>query len=139
MTVDFLYALAAEIVVVTHLVVVVFILLGGFLVWRWNWIGWVHVPIVLWGTFIHFTGWLCPLTPLENFLRAKAGQAGYEGSFVEHYILALLSWDGRTYAMQVLIGILVLAANCVPYGLLFFRLGLVRNRLSSFSDRVRVP
>lgn len=120
MIAGFLYGLAAESVVFIHLAVVAFTSLGGFMVWRWKWIGWIHVPVVLWGSLIHFTGWICPLTPLENFFRMKAGDAGYDGSFVEHYILALLTTN-RTHAMQILVGIFVLAANAVPYGILLQR------------------
>ncbi len=133
MSAGFLYGLVAEAVVFIHLAAVVFTLLGGFMVWRWKWIAWVHVPVVLWSSLIHFTGWICPLTPLENFFRMKAGQAGYEGSFIEHYILALLTTN-RTYAMQIFTGILALAANCIPYGILFFRFGLVRDRLRGARD-----
>ena len=138
MNADFLYRLAADAVVFVHLSGVVFILFGGFLVWRWKWTGWVHVPIFLWGALIHFTGWICPLTPLENYFRVKSGGAAYEGSFVEHYILSLVVSD-RTYVMQILIGLFVLVINVIPYGVLFLRPRLIRYRPGCSGDRLRVP
>ena len=55
---------------------------------------WLHLPAAAWGAWIEFADRVCPLTPLENWLRVRAGGAGYSGGFVEHYILPLL-YPGR--------------------------------------------
>ena len=81
------YRLAADALVAAHLAFIVFVIVGGLLVLRWRRLVYVHIPAVIWGAMIEFKQWICPLTPLENELRAKAGQAGYTGGFVEYYFL----------------------------------------------------
>jgi hypothetical protein len=80
----------ADLVVVVHSLFVLFVVCGGLLVLRWWKVIYLHLPAVIWGAFIEFAGGICPLTPLENSLRRSAGLAGYEGGFVEHYILPVL-------------------------------------------------
>ena len=98
-----------------HLAFVVFVALGGLLVLRWRRLAWVHVPIALYGALIEFVGFICPLTPLENWLRRRGGEAGYEGGFVEHYITAALYPTGLTREIQIAIGVGVLVLNAVVY------------------------
>jgi len=81
-----LYRVLADGVVLVHAAFVTFVVLGGFLAWRWRAIALLHVPCALWGIAIEYGGWICPLTPLENLLRERAGLEGYRGGFVEHYV-----------------------------------------------------
>jgi len=111
----------ADAVVVLHAAFVVFVVLGGFLVLRWRRIAWLHVPAAIWGVLIEYAGWICPLTPLENALRERAGQAGYSGGFVEHYVLGALYPAGLTRQMQWVIGGLVLLINGLVYVSLWMR------------------
>ena len=69
------------------------------------------MPAVAWGVAIEFGGWICPLTPLEVALRQRGGEAGYSGSFIEHYVTPVLYPDGLTRSMQVVLGLTVLAVN----------------------------
>lgn len=117
------YYAAADAILVVHLVFVLFVVFGGLLVLRWPWAAWLHLPAVAWGALIEFTGWVCPLTPLEVALRQRAGEFGYAGGFVEHYIVALLYPPGLTPDVQILLGILVLAANAAIYVSALRRLG----------------
>ena len=80
------YRLGADLVLVLHLAFVLFVVAGGLLVMKWPALIWLHVPAVAWGAFIEYAGWICPLTPLENELRALAGAATYHADFVEHYL-----------------------------------------------------
>jgi hypothetical protein len=105
----------ADLVVVIHLAFVLFVVFGGLLALRWPRIAYLHVPAAIWGALIEFTGWICPLTPLENALRARAGQAGYRGDFVEHYILPTLYPTALTRNIQLLLGALVLLLNLAIY------------------------
>jgi hypothetical protein len=116
------YGLLADAVVVLHLAFVTFVVAGGLLVLRWPRLAWAHVPTAAWGALIEFGGWICPLTPLENHLRRLAGQAGYEGGFVERYLLAALYPQGLSRTHQVVLGALVLLVNLLVYGLLIRRL-----------------
>src|SRR3712207_9266426 len=79
------YRGAADVVLVVHLAFVLFVVLGGLLALRWPRVAWVHVPVALYGATIEFVGFVCPLTPLEVWLRRRGGEAGYEGGFIGHY------------------------------------------------------
>lgn len=111
-----LFSVAADLVASLHFAFVVFVLLGGLLVVRWPRWAWLHLPAVAWGVSIEFMGWLCPLTPLENRLRNEAGLAGYEGGFVEHYLLPVLYPESLTRSVQIVLGLLALLINVGLYG-----------------------
>ncbi len=122
--------LAADAVVVFHLLFIAFALCGGALVlWRRRF-AWLHVPAVAWAAFVEFSGTLCPLTPLENALRRRAGDAGYAGGFVEHYLIPLIYPAGLTPAIQVAIGTVLVAVNVV-----FYALALRRGRSGARATR----
>jgi len=115
------YRLLADAVAVSHLGFVLFALLGGLLVWRWpGWL-WAHLPAVVWAVLIEWGGWICPLTPLENWLRHQAGQAGYSSGFVEHYLWPLLYPEDLTRAGQWWLGAGVAVLNLAVYGRLLWR------------------
>jgi hypothetical protein len=116
------YRLLADILVGIHFLFVVFVVAGGFLTWRWPRLAWIHVPVALWGVLIEFAGWICPLTPLENSLRRAAGQAGYTGGFVEHYVIPVVYPGALTRDIQLALGVAVIAINVVVYGRLARRL-----------------
>jgi hypothetical protein len=115
------YRLAADLVVAAHALFVAFVLGGGFLAWRWRKLAWVHAPAAAWGALIEFAGWICPLTPLENTLRLRAGEAGYAGGFVEHYVIPVVYPAGLTPAVQVVLGTVVILVNAIAYGVLLAR------------------
>jgi hypothetical protein len=107
--------LAADAVIVVHLAFVVFVLVGGVLVLRRGIWATVHLPAVAWAAFAELSGTICPLTPLENSLRRSAGTAGYDGGFVEHYLIPILYPAGLTPSLQVVLGLVVLAVNVPVY------------------------
>jgi hypothetical protein len=113
--------LAADAVLVTHLLFVAFAVLGGLAAFRWRWLPWVHLPALAWAASVEFTGWTCPLTPLENALRRAGGEAGYAGGFIEHYLAPLLYPDALTRELQWLLGGALVAFNLAVYALLFRR------------------
>lgn len=115
------YGFLADVVLVIHLGFVLFVLTGAFLILRWPRIVWVHLPAALWGILVEWSGWPCPLTPLENWLRTRAGAARYAGGFVEHYVVPVLYPASLTRNIQVLLGATVLVVNVIAYGLVFAR------------------
>jgi hypothetical protein len=114
-------ALAADAVVVVHLLFILFAVLGGLLVWRWRGLVWLHVPAALWGVLVELMNWPCPLTPLEYGLRVAAGQAGYSGGFVEHYLLPIIYPAGLTPQIQIGLGVFVLLLNMLIYSALLWQ------------------
>ena len=110
-----IYGFLADLVVMVHLAFVVFVVGGAFLVRIRPALAWVHLPAMVWGAVIELAGWVCPLTPLEIDLRARAGQAGYAGGFVDHYIIPVVYPDSLTSRVQVALGFFVLALNAILY------------------------
>ena len=114
------YRLLADGVVGAHFVFVLFIIFGGLLVMYWRRVIWIHLPCVVWGALNEFFGWMCPLTPLENWLRETGGKAGYQTSFVEHYILPILYPAALTREIQIILGLTVISVNMGIYGWLLY-------------------
>jgi hypothetical protein len=108
--------LVADIIVLVHLGFIVFAALGGALVIKWHKIAFLHLPCALWGALIACGGWICPLTPLEMHYRQLAGQAGYAGGFVDHYVMPIVYPAGLTRGMQIAFGLFLLSVNLCVYG-----------------------
>ena len=124
-------ALSADFLILLHLGFILFVVLGGFLVLHWPILAWVHLPAVCWGALIELSGrFTCPLTPLENELLQAAGSVGYEGGFIEHYIVPLIYPPGLTREVQIMLGILVLAINAITYTALLIRRGRAKQHSS---------
>lgn len=117
-----LFQLAADGLVVMHLLFILFVISGGFLVLRNRKWALVHLPAALWAATVEFTGWFCPLTPLENWLRLRGGEARYTSSFVEHYLLPLLYPAELTRGLQITLGLAVIVVNGLVYFRVFRRL-----------------
>jgi hypothetical protein len=109
------YQLLADAVVLLHLGFVGFVVLGGLLAVRWPHAAWAHLPAAVWGVWIEFAGWICPLTPLENWLRRQGGGAEYSAGFVEHYLIPVLYPAALTRELQWALGGLVIAVNVAIY------------------------
>jgi hypothetical protein len=107
--------LLADATVLLHAVFVVFAVAGGLLVARWPRVAWIHLPAVAWAAWVEIAGWTCPLTPLENYFRRRAGGVEYTTSFVEHHLLPVLYPSALSRELQWLLGGLVLAINVAVY------------------------
>ncbi len=114
------FRLAADAVLLLHLAYIVFAVLGGLLAVRWRWLPLLHLPAVAWAFYVEFTGSLCPLTSMENSFRLSAGQSGYAGGFVEHYLLPLIYPAGLTRDIQLAMALMVLGVNLAVYAWLVF-------------------
>jgi hypothetical protein len=109
------YLALADAILIVHLAFILFVVLGGLLVFRHPRLIWLHLPVVVWGALIEFAGWICPLTPLEQRLLTLGGNEAYRGGFISHYIVALIYPQGLTRELQWLLGALVLAINAAVY------------------------
>tara|TARA_R110002096_G_scaffold416576_2_gene619548 strand:- start:404796 stop:405179 length:384 start_codon:yes stop_codon:yes gene_type:complete len=119
------FHLLADMLVMLHLLFIIFVTLGGLLVFRWPFIAWFHVPAFLWGGGIAILGWICPLTYLENDLRERAGASGYTGGFIEYYLLPII-YPERLFGDFprggfIAIGIFVFVLNAFIYWKLYRR------------------
>ena len=116
-----LFRIAADLVVLVHLAFILFVIFGGLLALKWRRLIWLHVPAFVWGALIEFTGWVCPLTPLENFLRRAGGDNGYAGDFIAYYLVPLIYPAELTRTTQITLGVGVIAINVIIYAVLHRR------------------
>ncbi len=116
-----IYTALADGVVAFHAVFIVFGLLGASLLVRFPRLIWLHLPVLAWGTWIEFSGNYCPLTPLENDLRDRAGLQGYTGGFIDHYLTPVIYPDGLTRGTQAIFGSILLALNLAFYARFLLR------------------
>ncbi len=117
------YRIVADAVVLLHFAFVLFVVLGGLLTLYRRWWAWIHLPAAAWGALIEFGGWICPLTPLEKWLRMQGDGGAYEGGFIQHYIVPVLYPAGLTREMQVGLGVAVVLINVAVYWRFFSRRG----------------
>ncbi len=116
-----LSGLLADAVLVVHGLFIVWAALGAVAVWRWPKLALLHLPALAWAVWIELSGGICPLTPLENSLRRAAGQTGYSGGFIDHYVGGAIYPDGLTRETQWVIAGVLLTINAVLYGLMIAR------------------
>jgi hypothetical protein len=114
-------ATLADLVLLLHFTFILFVLFGGLLTLYRRWFALLHVPMFLWGALVNLYGWPCPLTPLENHYRQLAGEAAYQGGFVEHYIAPLVYPQGLTQEMGVIVGSGTLLWNAAIYAFVLLR------------------
>jgi hypothetical protein len=112
------WRILADLLVVLHLAFAAFVVCGGLLTWKWRWAIFVHVPALAWGFWVETSGQICPLTPLENRFRHLAGQVGYQGGFLDHYLVPILYPPGLTRTDQWGLAVLLLVINLTAYGVL---------------------
>jgi uncharacterized protein DUF2784 len=115
------HSFLTDVVAIVHIGFVLFVLFGGLLILKWPRVMWLHLPAVTWGALVEFTGWICPLTPLENWLRGESGQVGYEGDFLLRFLLPLLYPEALTRPIQILLGAIALTVNLAIYTWLWRR------------------
>ena len=123
-----MYTLIADALVVAHFLFIAFVVAGGLLVIYWPRAAWVHLPAAFWGAVVEFTGWICPLTPLENYFRGLAGGAAYSGDFVAQYFMYLIYPENLTREAQFALGVFVVIINVI-----FYTLALMKHRRARVS------
>jgi hypothetical protein len=109
----------ADATVLLHLLFVAFVVCGGLLALRWPRMMWVHLPAATWGALVECNGWICPLTPLENWLRDQGGGEVYTSGFIERYVLPVLYPTSLSRDVQWALGALVLLVNGIVYAVVF--------------------
>ncbi len=114
-------AVIADLIMILHFLFITFVVIGGFAVMRWSWIALLHLPAAVWGVLIELLNWTCPLTPLEAGYRQAAGQAGYNGGFIEHYLMPLIYPSGLTRTVQFTLAAIVLGVNAYVYTIVIRR------------------
>jgi hypothetical protein len=84
------YRVLAEATMVVHFAFVVYVVVGGFLAWRWPKTIVLHVVAASWGLVISVFSLACPLTPVEDRFRRLADEQGLSSGFIDTYIEGVL-------------------------------------------------
>ncbi|MHA6195220.1 DUF2784 domain-containing protein [Pseudomonas wadenswilerensis] len=115
------YHIAANGLMLLHLLFILFAVGGALLVLRWPRLAWLHLPAAGWGFLVEVMHWPCPLTRWENHFRRLAGEQGYAQGFIEHYLVPMIYPEGLTPGIQLGLGIGVLVVNLGLYGWVLHR------------------
>ena len=113
--------LLADFILLFHFAFIIFAIFGGLIVLYKRWMLWIHVPAILWSSAVNLADWVCPLTPLENLLYSMAGQAGYKGGFIEHYITSLVYPNSMPRELELVAGFSILVWNVFVYTFVAYR------------------
>ncbi len=116
-----LISLLADLIVLLHFGFVGFVILGGWLVLKWRRIALLHLPAVTWGVLLELCGWMCPLTPVELYLRQLTGRSGDASSFIQRLLLPILYPDWLTRELQYVLGVALLIYTLGLYVLVIYR------------------
>jgi hypothetical protein len=111
------YRLGADFVLFAHFLFAAFAVLGGVLSFCNPAWAWVHIPVVLWSSVVNLMSWTCPLTPMEKALRIRAGQTGYPGGFIQHYIGGAVYPRGMPRQLELVAGISIVVGNAFVYAM----------------------
>jgi hypothetical protein len=109
------YLIAADLVLVVHLLFIGFVVAGSFLTWRWPRLIWLQLPATVYGVLVELAGFACPLTALQNYLLRRGGQAGYRGGFISHYLIQVIYPPGLTRGLQIVLGLFVVLVAVIGY------------------------
>jgi hypothetical protein len=112
---------AADAVMLVHFAFILFVIFGAIATLKWASVAWLHLPCLAWAIWIALSGSICPLTPLENDLRVLAGERGYSGGFIDHYITRLVYPEDLTRRQQVALGLILIGINVTAYGIVLRR------------------
>lgn len=105
----------AGLVLGIHLLFILWVMGGILLVHRHPRLKWVHIGSLVYSIFIEIVPWLpCPLTVLEQMLENRAGIVAYHGSFLVHYLDALV-YPNVPLTLLVSVAVAFCAANLAYY------------------------
>ena len=113
-----LFRILIDLTIFIHFGFAIFAAIGGLFALRWRTVIIFHLPACIWAALIEFSGWICPLTPLENWFRIKGAATGYQNGYLDPYILPILYPENLTRGIQIVLGILVITANAIIYGII---------------------
>ena len=104
------YRSLVTVILAAHFCFLAYVVLGGFLAWRWPRAFWPHLAAAAWGLAVVGIPLTCPLTYAENWARRRAGEAALTNGFIDRYIEGVLYPERYTRLLQVLVAVLVLGS-----------------------------
>jgi hypothetical protein len=104
------YRILVSVILVVHFGYLAYVILGGFLTWRWPRAIWPHLAAAAWGLAVVGVPLTCPLTVAENWARQRAGERALTAGFIDRYIEGVLYPVRYTHLLQVIAGVLVIGS-----------------------------
>ena len=117
-----MYELAANLILIVHFIFIIFVVFGALLFFVVKKIVFIHIPALIWGSYIELTHSICPLTYLENWFLNKANLTIYSEGFIQNYIVPIVYPTDLTKNLQIYLGITLIVINIIIYGLILNKL-----------------
>ena len=117
-----MYEIAANLTLFAHFIFILFVVFGAFLFFASTKIIFIHIPALIWGSYIELTNSICPLTYLENWLLHKANLTTYSEGFIQNYLVQIVYPINLTKDLQIFLGIGLIVINIVIYAFIFNKL-----------------
>ena len=117
-----MHELAADIILIIHFLFILFVIFGALLLFVEKKIVFIHIPAIIWGSYIELTHSICPLTYLENWLLQKANLTTYSEGFIQYYLVTIVYPTNLTKDLQIFLGISLIVINIVIYAFIFGKL-----------------
>ena len=117
-----MHELAAGIILIIHFLFILFVIFGALLFFVVKKIVFIHIPAIIWGTYIELTNSICPLTYLENWFLHKANLTTYSEGFIQNYLVPIVYPVSLTKDLQIFLGIGLIVINIVIYAFIFGKL-----------------
>jgi hypothetical protein len=112
----YIYHFLMQLTVISHLLFILFVIVGGFFTHKKRWIMILHVLSVVWAVYAELSpGVICPLTTLENYFGLRAGLSTYQEDFVTRYLVPVIYQEGLSVGFQVWLVVLVIGINVIAY------------------------
>ena len=117
-----MHELAADIILIIHFLFILFVIFGALLFFVVKKIVFIHIPAIIWGSYIELTNSICPLTYLENWFLHKANLTTYSEGFIQNYLVPIVYPVSLTKDLQIYLGIALIVINIVFYAFIFNKL-----------------
>ena len=117
-----MYEIAANLTLFVHFAFILFVVFGALLFFVATKIIFIHIPTLIWGSYIELTHSICPLTYLENWFLHKANLTTYSEGFIQNYLVSIVYPVNLTKDLQIYLGIGLIVINMIYYGLIISKL-----------------
>ena len=117
-----MYEIAADLILIIHFTFILFVVFGALLLFASIKIIFIHIPAVIWGSYIELTNSICPLTYLENWFLHKANLTTYSEGFIQNYLVPIVYPMNLTNDLQIYLGIALIVLNIIVYVLIINKL-----------------
>ena len=117
-----MYEIVANLTLIIHFAFILFVIFGALLFFASVKIIFIHVPALIWGSYIELTNSICPLTYLENWFLHKANLTTYSEGFIQNYLVPIVYPMNLTKDLQIYLGITLIVINIIIYVFIFNKL-----------------